>query len=67
MSIENRPNLHVVGLTTDIISSIMKRVRGKNKEIIKSKILERTREDISDFVENVNSETDSIARMYGKE
>jgi hypothetical protein len=55
MSIENRPNLHAIGLLTDIFTALEGRIRGKAKTAGFAFVLPLLSEDIQDFVEKVNT------------
>jgi malonyl CoA-acyl carrier protein transacylase len=58
MSIENHPNLHAVGMTVDITSSLMNRLRGKAAEQPVADVLGLLKEDIQDFVVKVSTKLD---------
>lgn len=55
MSVENRPNLHAVGLLTDILKAIDARRRGKAGEVPWPQIMPLVAEDTGNFIELVNA------------
>lgn len=55
MSKQNRPNLHAVGLLTDILTSVENRVRGKAGLAEKSEVLMLISEEVMSFVEKVDA------------
>lgn len=59
MSIENHPNIHAVGMTMDITSSLMHRLRGDAAEVPIGEIFTLLHEEIQDFVVNVSTKLDA--------
>lgn len=58
MSKKTHPNIHAVGLTTDIIDAIGKRLRGKGRQYASDMRNERIKILITDFVVDVSTEID---------
>ena len=66
MSKEAHPNIHAVGLTTDIIDAIGKRLRGKGRQYAGDMMNERIKKSITDFVVVVSTEIDlAVIRKGG--
>jgi hypothetical protein len=54
MSRENRPNLHAVGLLTDIIKSLETRIRGKAGEAGMKEVLPLLSDEINSFINEID-------------
>lgn len=70
MSVENRPNLHVVKFTIAVIDYIQSSVRANTKgkeEYIKNRILSKVLVPMQDFIEIVNTQAEVLAEEYDKE
>ena len=60
MSVENRPNLHAVGLSTDILEAIEKRKRGEAKKLSMGVIMPAIQDELVAFVNFVDERLDML-------
>lgn len=58
MSAENHPNIHAVGMTIDVVDSVLRRIRGKAAEVPFAEILKTLDQDIQDFVVAISTKLD---------
>jgi hypothetical protein len=62
MSVENRPNLHAVGLLVDIQTALRQRLRGKAKQD-ENNAVSQVLQQISTFCDELSDHLDEI---YGR-
>ena len=58
MSVENRPNLHAVGLLTDVFNAIENRIRGDAGEAGMKVVMPLIADDVRQFVERIDETLD---------
>ena len=67
MSIYTRPNFHAVRFEVEVIKSMRSALRGPQVKYVRKHLIEKLKNTIMEFVENVNDGVDELARKADEE